>query len=542
MNPGAALARRWLSLPPRRCTVRHRTEWVALSDGVRLATQLVLPQDGARAWPAVLIRTLAAAHEPGHPAAALGRLVAESGYAVVLQECRGRHASEGSFAPFLHEAADGGEAIAWTLRQPWCDGRLALAGWGYSGFAAWAALSRSPHPVAALVAAFAARDPFALLRPGGALALELALRWGVGIGQREPHDPRRLELERGLGHRPLREADRVTLRRVDWYREWIDHPEHDAYWEARIPALPEAPPPALLIAGWRHPALVSQLADAAALRERALHGGTPAPELVIGPWPGGQPPRRQARRTRSRIDAESLRAALDFLARRLRGEPGERAPLRVFVRGAAVWREASAWPLPDAEASALHLRGGGRANGRTGDGALAREAPAEGEPADGFCYDPRDPVLADDAAAECRDDVLCYTTEKMQAACTLAGPVRLVLFAASSAALTDFTAALVALAADGTAQTLCDGVLRSQGVPGAARRLELDLGAVCARLEPGERLRLAVSSSAFPRWDRPSHSEVEPGLAADEQVASARQTVFHDRERPSHLLLSVLRS
>jgi hypothetical protein len=79
-------------------------------------------------------------------------------------------------------------------------------------------------------------------------------------------------------------------------------------------------------------------------------------------------------------------------------------------------------------------------------------------------------------------------------------------------------------------------------VPGATRRLELDLGAVCARLEPGQRLRLAVSSSAFPRWDRPSHSEVEPGLAADEQVATARQTVFHDRERPSHLLLSMLRS
>ncbi|HEY7598802.1 MAG TPA: CocE/NonD family hydrolase, partial [Candidatus Limnocylindrales bacterium] len=116
-----------------------------LSDGVRLATQLLLPQDGAGAWPAVLIRTAEAAHQPGQ--ALFGRLVAESGYAVVLQECRGRHASEGTFAPFLHEASDGGEAVAWTLRRPWCDGRLALAGWGYAGFAAWAALSRSPGSV-----------------------------------------------------------------------------------------------------------------------------------------------------------------------------------------------------------------------------------------------------------------------------------------------------------------------------------------------------------------------------------------------------------
>jgi hypothetical protein len=116
-----------------------------------------------------------------------------------------------------------------------------------------------------------------------------------------------------------------------------------------------------------------------------------------------------------------------------------------------------------------------------------------------------------------------------------------VLYAASSAAVTDFTATLVALAADGTPQTLCDGVLRSRGAPGQTRRLELDLGAACARLQAGQRLRLAVSSSAFPRWDRASHTEVEPGVAAEAEVTPAQQTVFHDRERPSHLLLTLLR-
>jgi putative CocE/NonD family hydrolase len=538
VSAGAALARRWLALPPRRCGVRHQTEWVELSDGVRLATEVLLPQDGAGAWPAVLIRTAQAAHQPGQ--ALRGRLVAESGYAVVLQECRGRHASEGTFAPFLHEASDGGEAVAWTLRQPWCDGRLALAGWGYAGFAAWAALSRSPGSVQAVIAAFAARDPLALLRPGGALALELALRWGVRVGEREPQDPRRLDLSRGLGHRPLREADRVTLRRVDWFRDWIDHPLRDGYWEARTPALPEAPPPALLIAGWRHPALAAQLADFSALRERASRRGSPPPELMVGPWPGGQPPRRQMRRTRSRADAESLRAALGFLARHLRGEPAERTPVRVFVRSAARWLDSPEWPPPGAQVEALHLRSAGRANARTGDGALSHEAPPEAEPADGFGCDPRDPVLADDDAAECREDVLCYTTAGLPEACTLAGPVRLVLFAASSAALTDFCATLSALGEGSAPDPLCEGVLRSRGEPGATRRLELDLGAACARLERGQRLRLAISSSAFPRWDRPSHTEVEPGLAADEQVAPARQTVFHDRERASQLLLWLL--
>jgi putative CocE/NonD family hydrolase len=540
VNLGSALTRRWLSIPPRRCAVGTRTEWVALSDGVRLATQLLLPRDGGRTWPALLLRTSEPAHQPRHAVASLGRLLAESGYAVVLQECRGRHASEGKFAPFLNEAADGGEAIAWIARQPWFDGRLGLLGQGYSGFAAWAALSRSPHPVGALVAVFAARDPFHLLRPGGALALELALRWGLGVGEREPEGPRQLDFERGREHRPLRDADRVTLHRVDWFREWIDHPARDAYWEVRTPALPEAPPPALLVAGWRHPALAAQLADFAALGEQALRRAAPEPELLIGPWPGGQPPRRDARRTRSRAGAESLRATLDFLARHLRGEPLERAPVRVFVRGASSWREARAWPLPEAEETSFYLRSGGRANARTGDGTLAREAPAGEEPADGYQYDPRDPVLAGDPAAECRNDVLCYTTEELAETRTLGGSVRVVLFAASSAAVTDFTATLVALAEGGAPQTLCEGVLRSRGAPGETRRIELDLGAACARLERGARLRLAVSSSAFPRWDRPSHTEVEPGIAADDEIAPARQTVFHDRERPSQLRLPLL--
>jgi len=215
--------------------------------------------------------------------------------------------------------------------------------------------------------------------------------------------------------------------------------------------------------------------------------------------------------------------------------------VRVFVRGTAVWREAPGWPLPDAEGAAFHLRGGGRANGRTGDGALAREASAGEEPADGYGYDPRDPVRADDAAAECRNDVLCYTTQSVSEPWTLGGPVRVVLFAASSAAVTDFTASLVTLAPDGTAQTLCEGVLRGRGVPGETRRLELDLGAACARLEAGQRLRLAVSSSAFPRWDRPSHTDVEPGVAGEGELATARQSVFHDPERPSQVLLQLLR-
>jgi putative CocE/NonD family hydrolase len=394
--------------------------------------------------------------------------------------------------------------------------------------------------VHALVAAFAARDPYAWLRPGGALALASALGWGVGVGEREDVDPRRLDLARGCGHRPLREADRVTLRRVDWFREWVDHPLRDGYWSARTPAMPEDPPPALLVAGWGHAALGPQLADFAVLRERARAAGTPAPELLIGPWPDGEPRRRPFLPSGSGARGAVLRATLAFLAR-LHGEPARRAPVQVFVRGAGGWRESSDWPEPACEPTAFFLRGDGPANGRTGAGTLAHEAPGGDAASDAYRFDPCDPVPADAPGAECRWDVLCYTSESLSKPLVLAGPVRVALWAASSAALTDFTATLAALAADGTTQLLCQGVLRSAGDPGRVRRLELDLGATCVRLAPGERLRLTLSSSAFPRWDRPSHAGVEPGAAREEDCVPAQQTVFRDRERPSHVVLPVLR-
>jgi putative CocE/NonD family hydrolase len=532
VSAGAALARRWLALPARRTPVRLETRWLPAADGVRLATSLLLPRDGAGPWPAVLVRTAAPAHAPGHPSLLLGRLVAEMGHAVVIQECRGRYASEGSFTPFVSEQADGRAAIAWLAGQPFFDGRLALVGWGYAGFAAWAALAGSPVPVSALVAIFAARDPWTLLRPGGALALDLALRWGVGLGEREAVAPRRLDLERGLAHRPLREADRVTHRRVEWFRAWVDHPERDAFWRALAPALPEAPPPVLFVAGARHPALAGQLADLAALHAR----GGARPELVLGPWPGGQP--RRARRTRSDPQAESLRATLDFLARRFSGAPPPRAPVRVFVSGAGAWREAADWPPPEAAPTAFYLRAAEPPGARARR--LLRDAPAADEPPDAYACDPRDPVGSDDESAVHRDDVLCYRSAPLAEPLLLAGPVRAVLHVATSAAESDFTAGLAALAPTGAARLLCEGIARSRGASGAERRLEIDLAGVAASLEAGERLELRVSSSSFPRWDRPSHTDVAAGAAGEGELAPARQTVHHDRARPSHVLLPVV--
>ncbi|MEE9607338.1 MAG: CocE/NonD family hydrolase [Myxococcota bacterium] len=560
MRPLLPLARWLLDLPPPRVRSEvQATEWLPLSDGVRLATTLVRPTGaGSPRLPAVLIRTPLRARSL--LSLLFARSLADAGYCVVVQECRGRYGSEGHFVPFAAEARDGHETVEWIAEQSWCDGRLALVGFGYAGFAAWAALSRAADRVGALVVAFAGREPYAALHPGGAFALANGLRWGVGVGDGELVPERRLDLARGLAFRPVREADRVTLRRVEWFREWVDHPVRDSFWRALEPAVPASPPPALLISGWFDPCLGPQLDDFAALEAAARNGGGAAPELVVGPWLPGRPLRREKRpRTPGALGA-TIAETIAFLDRHLRGEGDAPSRVRFYAGGEGRWREAEGWPPPGASARLFYLHSGGRANGLAGDGRLSEEAPGNGQPTDRFSYDPADPVpthggsllgrgcgRADQRAVEARDDVLCYTSEPLAADVDLAGPVRAVIYAATSTPDTDFTAKLVDVAPGGLALNLCDGLVRCRWraggeapqwlEPDAVQRLEIDLWAASWRFRAGHQIRLEVSSSNFPRFDRNPNTRAEPGAAAAGDATPAAQTLFHDAERASHVIL-----
>jgi putative CocE/NonD family hydrolase len=557
------VARLLLGLPLGRYRARFSTEWIPLSDGVRLATGLARPIGAPARLPAVLLRTAQPAHARSQLTARLAQLVAESGYAVVVQECRGRDASEGGFVPFSAEAADGAEAIDWVGAQPWFDGRLALVGFGYSGFTAFAAASRAPDRVAALVVGFAGRDPHAMLYRGGALQLASALRFAARHSDAAGVPDRRLDLLRGGGFRPVREADRVTLRRVDWYRDWLDHPRRDGFWRERTPPLPRPVPPALLVSSWYEPTLDALLADYAELREAAAGSGGAAPELVLGPWAAGGGAAARLRRGQ-RVLAVTLRETLAFLERHLRGQPGaDTAPVRVLLAGESRWRLAPQWPQPGLREQRLHLRSRGRANSLVGDGRLEEEAPAAEEPPDHFRFDPDDPAPScggalpgalggpsDQRRVEARDDVLCYATQPLERELVVAGPVRVTLHVASSAPDTDFTAKLVQVDPNGSSLHLCEGITRCRWrhggdeprwlEPGEPTRIDIELGACGFRLAAGQRIRLEISSSSVPRFDRNGNVCDEPARVGPGSSQPAEQTVFHDAARPSQLLLPVL--
>jgi putative CocE/NonD family hydrolase len=237
----------------------------------------------------------------------------------------------------------------------------------------------------------------------------------------------------------------------------------------------------------------------------------------------------------------------------------EGPPVRIFVMGANVWRDEQEWPLARAKATSFFLHSRGGANTSAGDGTLATTAPTVEQPPDRFVYDPWDPVPtgtsggysrspSDQSAVEQRRDVLVYSTEPLTSDVEVTGPVSLTLWIVSTAPDTDFTGKLVDEFPDGTSRALTDGILRARYrldrrkptllTPGEPVELTVDLGATSNLFRAGHRIRLEVSSSNFPRFDRNPNTG---GVFGEEtELRRAEQTILHDSHHQSRLVLPVI--
>jgi uncharacterized protein len=536
MNARRRLERRWLGIPPARSALIETNTWMEADDGARLATRVLRPADASVRRGTVLVRS----ERPldGHGASPIERIarwLAEDGRTVAIQSCRGRGESEGEFRAFADESRDGARALDWIAEQSWCDGALVLFGLGYSAFAAWAALARARTPIAALVTGFGARDPYAWLYPGGVLQLEAALALAARLDGRAGYEPAQLDFERAARHRPLGECDRVALRELAAFRDWIAHPERDAWWQERTPALPDAPARALFVSGWYECAFPAAYADFTALAASAARRGLPSPTPLFGPWAAAALPREQRAWPGGDV-AEIARSVLAFVARAVGVASVRPHAGRVFALGAG-WREAARWPPARAAECTLYLRSDGHAHSLAGDGVLVAEPGDDG--ADSFTADPADPVpslggaaysgmagAVDQRPVEIRGDVLCFTGDPLGTDLELAGRVGLTVYLDPDDCERNATAKLVAVAADGAAHWLAQGAARI--APGAAQ-LEIELGAAAAYLAAGSRVRVELSSSSLPRFARREGDD-----------APQRYTVRHGRTHPSALRFQAL--
>ncbi len=533
---------------------------IPMRDHVMLAANLFLPQAAGR-HPTVLVRT---PYNKGNSLLAGYDIFLRHGYSVVIEDVRGRYASGGVFDGMAREGPDGSDTIDWIARQSWSDGNVVMSGGSYLGFAQWdAALEKNPH-LKAIFPVVSGCDPYTdrFYSTGGALKLGHRLSWLVSnLGAPGFHRP---PFQVYVNHLPLRTSDRFAAgRTIGAFQKALAHPTYDAFWRKMSVCenMDRVLVPVFAAGGWYDNYVEG---DLRAFEELSRLGRNP--HLIIGPWPHNMSYHFPSVDFGPAANVPLKRYQVDWYDSVLKlGTRASTAPdIRWFVMGANVWKSSSQWPPHDTHTRAYYLAGDGRANTLKGDGKLESAPPATSPP-DHFTYDPHDPVPTaggavccdpsvfpwgpmDQRPLELRPDVLVYTTPVLKHDVEVTGPIRVELWVATSARDTDFTAKLVDVFPTGEARNLTDGILRlryrngldriSFARPAQALPITIDSGVTSNLFRSGHRIRLEISSSNFPRFNRNGNTG---GAIADEtRLVVARQTVFHDARHASALLLPVV--
>jgi hypothetical protein len=533
-----------------------------MRDGAQLAANIYRPLAPGR-YPVILLRT-----PYGKPDAGWGdaKRYTAAGYALVAQDCRGRGKSQGAWDPFRYDVADGFDTQEWVGRQPWCNGDLGTTGGSYVGWTQWASAPNASPYLKAMVPIVPFADVFEdIAYPGGAFQLALLMGWGAGVGGVALNPEK---LQEAYRHLPLRDFGDQFEKKVPFLNDWVRHSSYDDYWKQRgiDHRYAAITVPALNIGGWYD--IFSKTTIDLVNRVRAQSRDRLVRRnqfVVMGPWTHGVGA-RQVGELDFGADAALKLNDLQFqwFEYWLKGrETGVQdwPALYLFVMGENRWRGENEWPLKRTQFTPYYLHSAGRANSTQGNGTLTAAQPAE-EPPDQFTFSGKDPVPSlggnnlvgaaagpfDQAKVEARPDVLVFTTAPLEQDLEVTGPVRLILYAASSAPDTDFTGKLVDVHPDGKAYNLCDGIQRAryrQGLdkpallePGRVERYDIDLWVTSNRFRRGHCLRLEVSSSNYPRFD-PNPNSGKP-FGSDTEFLPATQTIYHDAPHPSHLLVPVI--
>lgn len=532
--------------------VERQTVRIPSEDGIELATEIYHP--GTEPAPVVLVRTPYGRAQLDYLAAPL----AEAGYVVAVQDVRGRYDSSGPHEPFRHERVDGLASLAWLVEQPWCDGKIGMWGSSYSGYAALSVADAELPEFQSIFAISGWLDAEQVVRPGGANHLMLNLAWMVTQQGRTQRSLQGFDIDAMFRHLPMRDALRSAgIRNETWEDPaWMDEGAHIELGEIRRPVFQ--------LTGW-HDMVYRATLDA--WRRVGAQAGQPH-KLVLGPWyhnqflfDSWQIGDADFGRVSGLGRDEMIALAVQWFDATLRDADNgmlERAPVTYFAMEQNAWHEADAWPPRDVELRRWYLTSGGNARTASGDGGLVDRRP-ERAAQDTFSFDPNDPVpttgganffyfpdlvgVRDQREVEARDDVLVYTTPPLADELHIAGRVRAHLRVATTGADTDFTAKLVVVRPDGYARIVEDGITRVSAQladlpdPGTPFDVEIELGHTALAVSAGERLRLEVSSSNFPKYDRNPNSGEDAFLA--ESLVPATQTVFHGGAEASWLELPV---
>jgi putative CocE/NonD family hydrolase len=569
-----------------------------MRDGTTLRANVYRPAGEGR-WPVLLTRLPYGKDFVGSPVLDPVQ-VARQGYVVIIQDTRGRFTSEGTWEPMRNEAQDGYDTAEWAAKLHYSNGSVGMFGASYFGFTQWSAMIQKAPALKAAAPVMTWNDPLnGILSRGGALELGTHASWNLSMGievlmrrYREDPDPRKMATAmrqliqdidalgtKGFYSLPLKEFE--PLKRNDVapsFFEGVAHSMDRAFADpmTTLGKHEHVTIPTFNIGGWYDIFLQDTIENFRIMRTQGSTPEARQSKLLIGPWshtatsnPVGELNFGIAA-TASFIDLQTDLGSLqirwfDHFLKGIDNGITAEAPIKLFVMGANVWRDEYEWPLERAVETRYYLHSNGHANSLRGDGGLSTTAP-EAESPDHYEYDPANPVPtlggallltpefrsgpADQTSIESREDVLVYSTPPLAQDTEVTGPINVHLWAVSSAPDTDFVARLVDVHPNGYAQNLTDGIIRAryrnfaQGEQpsliesGKAYEYEIDLWATSNVFKQGHRIRLDITSSNFPRWDRNPNTGHD--LGADSEMVIAHQTILHDAEHPSHVVLPIV--
>jgi hypothetical protein len=517
-----------LSPPETRDLVVQRDLRVPMPDGVELLADLWTPRAGGESWPIALMRSPYGRR--GLIGTAGVRPLAERGYRVLIQSVRGTYGSGGEFDPIRQERADGLATLEWLVKQPWCGGSIVLIGASYLGYVQWAVADRLPPEVKALIPQVTESAlTMEFLRKDG-FALETPFVWGITNA-----GPKRRGVLSGLlqirkasqalNTLPLSQADMAAVgHHIEYAQDILTHDADSPRWAgidhrhrvARVSA------PVSSVGGWYDIFLPGQLRDFQILQDT----GHPA-RLTIGPW------------VHQAITNVPFQEALEFGLAYARGEqPPQRPPVRLYVMGEEKWRDFETWPPAGYPPQRFHLQP---------DGRLANPAPDESTP-DRYRYDPADPTPAvggvrasgggrvNNAELEARPDVLTYTTPVLDRDIDVIGEISAEIWFQSSLPYADVFVRLCDVDPRGKSTNVCDGLVSLSGADQISRAT-VQMWPTAYRFKRGRRIRIQVSSGAFPRYARnPGTGEPHATVTT---LHAADQAVYHDPTHPSAVTLPV---
>ncbi len=540
----------------------ERDVMVPMRDGVRLATDIYRPLGAGDRLPVILIRTTynKAQHGPA-------RVFAERGYVVVVQDERGKWASEGEFAFPCKQSSryDGYDIVEWVASQPWSNGRVGTYGCSRLG-ENQLLLAAERHPAHVAMIPQSGRGAVGPHSYGGAFPLSMAAGWHPRAGTKDRTDgDAQIPLPEGLHYLPTVDImQNYGVGPTDW-EDLVTNPIEDPWWQTHgyITESDSFATPALMVNSW-YDEQTLQLFNL--MQQNAVDKRTRQHQyVIISPMT----------HCRSEMASEHTRVGelyvgdarfpywetyLRWFDYWLRGvDNGVTGIPRVqyYVTGANEWRSADEWPVPGVRPAQLYLRSGGEAGERMDDGVLSHQPPEANQPTDRYVYNPGNPVPSrggilsgayDQSDIEQRADVLVYSTPPLDDLLDVVGPMHATLYVSSSSPDTDFTVKLVDVHPDGQAFNIQEGILRAryrEGFdravwmgPGEVYEIKVDLHATAHRFLPGHRVRVEVSSSNFPEFDRNLNTGGDNVTEAEWEIAE--NTIHHSPTHPSHLLLPVV--